>query len=212
MKLENVSDINVNVDTANGDDAVAVVDAVAVGTDADTAIEAGAAVAAADVATAADPGAAAVRILKTATCPSLSGKSTLTYSIGANTGGEIGFCIVANSGGGLFNREWVPAASIRALTDAIPKGLPVRSSTFAPIFQGKSTNTPGFLTAALLNEAVLQALPDKPRCYQLTDPTAFIAEINGLLEAPVEVIAPDKPKPVKKPTLTLKSKSKGARS
>ena len=56
MKSETVSEINVDVDAANGNDAVAVVDAVAAGTDADTAIEAGADVAVADVATAADPG------------------------------------------------------------------------------------------------------------------------------------------------------------
>lgn len=168
MKSETVSEINADVITANGDDAVAVA-----GTEAGV-----------DVATAADPGAAAVRILKTATCPSLSGKSKLTYNIGCNTAGEIGFCIVLNSGGGLFNKEWIPQSSIQPLLDKIPKGNPVRSSTFLPIFQGKSVNTAGFLTALLLQEKLLQPLADKPRCYELLDPEPFVAAVNALLVLP----------------------------
>jgi len=207
-KSENVSEINADAVTDTVDDATAggEADVPAAG---EGAIEVG--VAAAEVATAADPGAAAVRILKTATCPSLSGKSTLTYAIGANSAGELGFSVLLNSGKGLFNRQIVPAASIKALIDNIPKGLPVRSSTLAPLFVHKSTNTPGFLLAALLSEGLLRPLPDKARCYQLTDPTAFIAEINALLETPVDVAA--KPKPAtstKKATLSLKSKSKKA--
>ena len=48
-----------------------------------------------------------IRILKTATCPSLSRKSNLTFNVGCNTVGEIQFQVIANDGGGYFNDDWV---------------------------------------------------------------------------------------------------------
>ncbi len=49
-----------------------------------------------------------IHILKEATCPSLSGKSILTYHIGRTPESEILFRIDANSGTGKFNRQWIP--------------------------------------------------------------------------------------------------------
>lgn len=53
-----------------------------------------------------------IRILKVANCPSLSGKSTLTYHIGCNGQSDIQFRIVNNTGGGFFSKEWVPLNTI----------------------------------------------------------------------------------------------------
>ena len=55
-----------------------------------------------------------VRILKEATCPSLSNRSTITYQIGCNETNAILFRIHKNSGTGKFNREWVSAADMLA--------------------------------------------------------------------------------------------------
>ena len=41
-----------------------------------------------------------MRILKVASCPTSSGKATLTYHIGCNADNEIQFRIMANTGGG----------------------------------------------------------------------------------------------------------------
>lgn len=48
-----------------------------------------------------------IRIIKASTCPSLSGKSTLTYHIGCNSESDIQFRVVDNTGGGFFSKEWV---------------------------------------------------------------------------------------------------------
>ena len=46
-----------------------------------------------------------MRILKVATCPSSSGKATLTYHIGCTSEEDIQFRVVANRGGGFFSLE-----------------------------------------------------------------------------------------------------------
>ncbi len=48
-----------------------------------------------------------IRILKIASCPTSSGKATLTYHIGCTTDKDIQFRVVANTGGGLFNIHWL---------------------------------------------------------------------------------------------------------
>ena len=54
-----------------------------------------------------------IRILKTGSCQTVSGKSTLTYQIGCNGGGDILMRIYANTAAGFVNPEWV---SLTALT------------------------------------------------------------------------------------------------
>ena len=47
-----------------------------------------------------------ISILKVASCPSLSGRSILTYHIGCN-GKEIYIQLQGNSSGGMFSKEWI---------------------------------------------------------------------------------------------------------
>ena len=122
-----------------------------------------------------------IRILKTATCSSLSRKSNLTFNIGCNTVGEIQFQVIANDGGGYFNDDWVAQSSIQAVLDRLPKGSPITSATLRPIYTQKSSNSPGFLAAILLHCGLLQPSKDKPRCYELGSPDKFISEVNALL-------------------------------
>jgi hypothetical protein len=128
-----------------------------------------------------------VRVLKTATCPSLSGKSTLTYELGCNAKSEIQFRISANSGKGFFNKEWVAQSSIAKLLEKMPKGRALTCATLMQIFHHKSVNTGGFLLAALRQEGLVQHMKDKPRCYELCDPKPFIAQVNSLLGSTPEV-------------------------
>lgn len=139
-----------------------------------------------------------IRILKTATCPSLSGKSKLTYNIGCNPAGEIHFQVCGNTGGGYWNDDWVAQSSIQAVLDRLPKGAPITSATFRPAYPQKSTNSPGFLAAVLREIRVLQPSKGKPRCYELGSPNEFIEEVNALLGTGV------------RKTLTLKGRVKKA--
>jgi len=126
----------------------------------------------------ADP---AIRLLKTATCPSLTGKARLTYHVGCDTNGEAQFRIHANNGGGFFNDDWVSLSAIQAVFDKIPADKPITSFNLFPLFKGKSSNSPAFLLAALKQEGLVQGSKDKQRSYERCDPKGFLTGIKALM-------------------------------
>ena len=131
-----------------------------------------------------------VRILRTVKCPSLSGKSTLTYNIGRDSNSEVQFQVTGNDGGGYWNDDWVSHQSIQAVLAKLPKGLGITSGTFRSVYPGKSNNSPGFLLAVLKDVGLVGTMEDNRRCYELLDPAAFMAEVNVLMEADTDA-APD---------------------
>jgi hypothetical protein len=148
-----------------------------------------------------------IRTLKTADCPSLSDRSTLTYKLGCNTEGSIQFRVCGNTGAGFFNDEWVSLQDVLDAVDAVPVGLPITSSTFRSIYAGKSNNSSGFLLAVMKHLGLATAHTDKTRGYVFLDTANFIAEMGELIaELPaldaVKTTALDSPK---KSTLHLKA-------
>jgi hypothetical protein len=93
-----------------------------------------------------------VYILKESTCPTSSGKSTLTYLVGVDQSGAIHLKVSGNDGGGFWSAEWAAFADIQSALQAWPEDQGVTSMTFRKIFRGKSANTPGFLIAVLVAE------------------------------------------------------------
>ena len=135
----------------------------------------------------------AIRILKNATCQTLSGKSTLGYQVGLTDGAEtvsestILVRLVANSGGGFINQDWVSLEAIHALLRRWGVGKSVTSTVLYPLFRGKSSNTPAFLMAALKSAGVIELVSLKPRIYKKGDPAAFMAEMAALHVAGVDL-------------------------
>lgn len=123
-----------------------------------------------------------IRILKTATCPSMSGKSKLTYQVACSADSEILFRISDNSGAGFFSREWVPLAAIRQAFAKAPSAKSITSFHLHALFQGKSINTPAFLLAALKNEGLLVPSTTTRRCQELTDGAKFLGEMRALMK------------------------------
>lgn len=141
--------------------------------------------------------AVAIRILKIGTCPSLSGKSTLTYHIGCTTESDIQLRVFGNTGGGFFNNDWVPLAGIQKLLANVPSGKTITSFALAPTYSGKSTNSAAFLFSALMKEGLVQPAKDKKRCYELTTDAAakFFADVKALIASDVDLkIAEKAPK------------------
>jgi hypothetical protein len=140
-----------------------------------------------------------MRILKIASCPSVTKKSTLTYQIGCTPEGSIQLRVYANTAAGFFSQEWVPWP---AIDEALAKGGgEFTSLVLQPLFKGKSMNNPAFLLAVLLSEGLVGSAPGKQRCHQRLNPDRFLAEIQALLASTVSLNAEDKPaKPSKKPS------------
>jgi len=140
--------------------------------------------------------ASAIRILKIDTCPSLSGKSKLSYEIGCDADSAIHWKIAKNSGGGQFNVEWV---AMEKIGKALSASANITSFSLHSVFVGKSHNNGGFLMAALKHEElVLASADEKIRSYQLGDPGKFMAEMQALMEKPIDVPAEALPKKSKK--------------
>lgn len=133
------------------------------------------------------------RIIKIATCPTCSGKATLTYYFGCSDDKLTYVRIVSNSGGGFFSEEWVGVAAI--LTELDQAKFPVTSFPLIKLFSGKSVNTPGFLLAVLKHEGLVKRLEGKIRGYEKLDPTPFMLELDKLVSSDVNL------KPESTPTI-----------
>ena len=160
-----------------------------------------------------------LRILKIATCGSLSGRSTLTYHIGiveasnasnasniANS--EIQLRLFANTAKGYFCKDWVSMALIDLL---LSEAKSFSSGDVQRLFfQGKSVNSGGFVLAALRHEGLIRTSEGSLRSYKRLDPSAWQQEIAALIEAGVSLSehqVPDVPAVVAKKGKTLVSKS-----
>jgi hypothetical protein len=146
-----------------------------------------------------------MRVLKTATCKTLSGKSTLTYQIGCNPDSTIHLRISKNSGGGFFSDEWVAFDDVYQILKKRSKDSPIMSHFISPLLQGKSSNTGGFIMAALSHLKLLRPLPKKKRLHELLDPKPFLDTVEKLMSSDVKPEATAK-KTVKKTVRKAPSK------
>lgn len=114
-----------------------------------------------------------------AACKNLQGSATLTYHIGRDDKGELHWKIHSNTGAGMFSNKWIPFDAIQKVLEKWPKDAPITSITLSPLCSG-SVNTRSFLLATLVNEGILQQVPDKKRHYQLGDAKPFLAAMKEL--------------------------------
>jgi len=136
---------------------------------------------------------AEMKVLKNGECPSLSGRSSLTYHIGCSSdlldkaGDEfnegISFRIHANSGSGLFSDQWVPVSALKTVFDKEQSKDAVTSSSLNSVFAGRSVNTAGFILAVLKAEGLVVHMEDKRRYYQCTSTDQFFAEMKILADS-----------------------------
>jgi hypothetical protein len=119
-----------------------------------------------------------VRIVSALSCPSVSGKSKLTYHLGVHGISPV-IRIHGNTGPGFFNDEWITVSKV---IDSLPKGEPFTSYTLRSVFKGRSMNSRAFLMAVLSSEGVVRRSTERPRCWERADIDGFLARVQG--EAP----------------------------
>jgi len=124
-----------------------------------------------------------MKILKTATCPTLSGKSTLSYQIGLSPDSVVHLRISKNSGGGFFSDEWIEFDAVLDALQKLPKDTGISSYYLAHLFKGKSVNTPSFLLATLKHLKIVRALPKNKRHHELLDPMPFLDQVTQLMDS-----------------------------
>ena len=121
-----------------------------------------------------------VQVVKSATCPSLSGKSKLSYEVGSADGSEIQLRIVGNSAAGSFNRDWIDLRAVRSALEKAPRGTPLTSNALAPLFNGKSVNNQLFLFAVLVHEGFVRRVDGEKRGYERVDIGEFLKRTQAL--------------------------------
>lgn len=150
-----------------------------------------------------------MKVLKTSTCKTLSGKSTLTYQIGASPDSAVHLRITKNSGGGFFSDEWVKYEDIQAVLKERSENSPIMSHFISPLLKGKSVNTSAFILAALTHLKLIRPLPKKKRVHELLDPKPFLDQMEKLTASDSSRKATAKKAPVKK-RATIKRKTSSA--
>lgn len=103
-----------------------------------------------------------VQVMREGQCPSVSGRSTLTYHLGHIGEREFFIRIHDNTGRGMFARDWIFAKEIEGV---ISGDGPITSSAFRELYAGRSINTGGFLMAVLVALEVLVPMPEGARGY-----------------------------------------------
>lgn len=145
-------------------------------------------------------------LLKEATCPTSTGKSTLGYQVGIDEKGDLQFKLTSNTGGGHFTSSWISFTEVQAALKAWPEDQPVTSMALRPLSRGKSANDAGFATAVLVAEGFLVKVPGKSRVHEAIDPAEFTAIVNKLKAGGG---MPAK-KPARKPKAKASAKAKSA--
>lgn len=104
-------------------------------------------------------------------CPSLTGRSALTFAIGRHSeDGNLHLRIDTNSGGGMFCKDWASAADI----DALVKGATeLTSRSFDALHPGRSINTAGFVLASLKQLGLVRANEENTRLHEHVPTTTF---------------------------------------
>lgn len=115
-------------------------------------------------------------------CPSITGRSTLTFEVGRLFLGEHAvphMRIASNSGGGMFCKDWAPIAHVDAI---LAKADPVTARTFNEVHPGKSINTGGFYLAILKDLGVVQPKDDNTRHHERVPGTTVLAALTKQIE------------------------------
>lgn len=128
----------------------------------------------------------ATETIFTGECPSVSGRSTLSFEIGRDPDGSLHLRIVGNSGGGMFCDEWASGSAI----DAIVQGsVALRSRSFDALHPGRSINTAGFVLASLRYLGLIRVHAQNTRLHEHVPTETFSKVVMGSIgqvgESPV---------------------------
>jgi hypothetical protein len=105
-----------------------------------------------------------IGILYIGECPSVSGRSTLTYAVGKHEAeGTLHLRIADNTGKGMWCKDWAPAQAIEAI---VASAQELTAKSFQGLHPGKSINTGGFVLAALRDLGLIRPCEPNTRVHE----------------------------------------------
>ncbi|MBK9682647.1 MAG: hypothetical protein IPO59_04945 [Betaproteobacteria bacterium] len=120
-----------------------------------------------------------IQVIHEGQCESLSGRSTLTFSVGRHPDtGALHLRIVGNTGGGMWCDEWIPGSEIDAVVIGDPE---LTSRSFQVLKPGRSTNTAGFVMAAVKSMGLIRNNAENTRLHELVPTETFEKVVTALM-------------------------------
>jgi hypothetical protein len=120
-----------------------------------------------------------IQVIHEGQCESLSGRSTLTFSVGRHPDtGALHLRIVGNTGGGMWCDEWIPGSEIDAVVIGDPE---LTSRSFQVLKPGRSTNTAGFVMAAIKSMGLIRNNAENTRLHELVPTETFEKVVTALM-------------------------------
>ena len=113
-------------------------------------------------------------------CPSISGRSTLTFVVGRHQEDDtLHLRIADNSGKGMWFDGWASAEAI----DQIAKGATkLTAKSFHSLHPGRSINTSGFVLAALKELGLIRANAENTRIHEHVPTMTFEKVVMALID------------------------------
>ena len=121
-----------------------------------------------------------IQVLQSDQCPSLSGRSTLTFELSTDPAKRLHLRVTHNTGKGHHNPAWVAYDQIEPLLMQAPT---LSAAALATLFQGTSVNTAGFVMAVLKHLGAIEAIPEQRHAYRPTDTTDWKVRMRALIES-----------------------------
>lgn len=125
-----------------------------------------------------------IRILKIGTCPSLSGLSDLSFTVGIPVDSKdiADAClrISGNSSSGKWNGDSIPISRIDHLLSALPQDQSFTAAAFNPLYPNASSNSPGFMAGICLHLGLISRVSNS-RAYVRDSGEMFWAEMETAL-------------------------------
>jgi len=120
-----------------------------------------------------------IEVIHKGECPSLSGRSTLEFSIGRHSeDGTLHLAITGNSGKGMWCKDW---ASASAIQDVVLGEEGLTAKSFHVLHEGRSINTGGFILAALKELGLIRANEDNTRLHEHIPGMTFEKAVAALM-------------------------------
>jgi hypothetical protein len=120
-----------------------------------------------------------IQVIHEGQCESLSGRSTLTFSVGRHPDtGALHLRIVGNTGGGMWCDEWIPGSEIDAVVIGDPE---LTSRSFQVLKPNRSTNTAGFVMAAVKSMGLIRNNAENTRLHELVPTETFEKVVTALM-------------------------------
>ena len=119
-----------------------------------------------------------IEVIHQGECPSLSGRSVLTYAIGRHPDGTLHLAIVGNSGNGMWFDGWASAVDIEGIVRGSSE---LTAKSFHVLHQGRSVNTGGFVLATLKHLGLIRTNAENTRHHEFVPSLSFEKVVMALM-------------------------------